>query len=163
ANTEVSEPENASTTSRIAAAGSARSDSVVNVDASPTSTVSPSRRPARALLNSAPNTATPIEPPRSEEHTSELQSRENLGCRLLPGALHATPCPYTTLFRSREHRGERAGERVDHLAHRRGGQRAQRLRRERGRLAHLDGEPVEAPGQGVVEQRAEHRDADRAA
>src|SRR5690606_5304453 len=37
---------------------------------------------------------------RSEEHTSELQSRENLVCRLLP-PLCSTLFPYTTLFRSR--------------------------------------------------------------
>src|SRR5690606_25150586 len=38
---------------------------------------------------------------RSEEHTSELQSRENVVCRLLVG--HPRPLtlvPYTTLFRS---------------------------------------------------------------
>src|SRR5690606_9411681 len=35
--------------------------------------------------------------PRSEEHTSELQSRENLVCRLPP---RAPLFPYTTLFRS---------------------------------------------------------------
>src|SRR5436309_3307718 len=34
---------------------------------------------------------------RSEEHTSELQSRENLVCRLPPTS---TLFPYTTLFRS---------------------------------------------------------------
>src|SRR5690606_18322492 len=34
---------------------------------------------------------------RSEEHTSELQSRENLVCRLL---LSSPLFPYTTLFRS---------------------------------------------------------------
>src|SRR5690606_38569545 len=40
-----------------------------------------------------------IEAERSEEHTSELQSRENLVCRLLrPPA--STLLPYTTLFRS---------------------------------------------------------------
>src|SRR5690606_7221393 len=40
--------------------------------------------------------------PRSEEHTSELQSRENLVCRLLlrPPPL-STSFPYPTLFRSR--------------------------------------------------------------
>src|SRR5690606_2201442 len=41
--------------------------------------------------------------PRSEEHTSELQSRENLVCRLLlvPRTPPAPPrLPYTTLFRS---------------------------------------------------------------
>src|SRR5436309_2738381 len=37
---------------------------------------------------------------RSEEHTSELQSRENLVCRLLPPS-RSTLFPYTTLFRSR--------------------------------------------------------------
>src|SRR5690606_11570906 len=36
---------------------------------------------------------------RSEEHTSELQSRENLVCRLLRLPL-ASLFPYTTLFRS---------------------------------------------------------------
>src|SRR5207302_1683243 len=36
---------------------------------------------------------------RSEEHTSELQSRENLVCRLLPPP-SSTLFPYTTLFRS---------------------------------------------------------------
>src|SRR5690606_4404405 len=35
--------------------------------------------------------------PRSEEHTSELQSRENLVCRLARPSLF----PYTTLFRSK--------------------------------------------------------------
>src|SRR5690606_806285 len=42
---------------------------------------------------------------RSEEHTSELQSRENLVCRLLLDVRRpprATRFPYTTLFRSRE-------------------------------------------------------------
>src|SRR5436309_1347721 len=39
--------------------------------------------------------------PRSEEHTSELQSRENLVCRLLlPRPPTSTLFPYTTLFRS---------------------------------------------------------------
>src|SRR5690606_25192576 len=38
---------------------------------------------------------------RSEEHTSELQSRENLVCRLLlPPPPSSTRLPYTTLFRS---------------------------------------------------------------
>src|SRR5690606_19703044 len=38
---------------------------------------------------------------RSEEHTSELQSRENLVCRLLlHRPLSTTLFPYTTLFRS---------------------------------------------------------------
>src|SRR5690606_25355500 len=38
---------------------------------------------------------------RSEEHTSELQSRENLVCRLLlPRPPPSTLFPYTTLFRS---------------------------------------------------------------
>src|SRR5690606_35103980 len=41
---------------------------------------------------------------RSEEHTSELQSRENLVCRLLLEKIHRPPSstlfPYTTLFRS---------------------------------------------------------------
>src|SRR5690606_13333779 len=45
------------------------------------------------------------QPLRSEEHTSELQSRENLVCRLLLEKvtrrfLISTPLPYTTLFRS---------------------------------------------------------------
>src|SRR5690606_41508942 len=40
------------------------------------------RRQRRAHLHRAPRA--PLgEPPRSEEHTSELQSRENLVCRLL--------------------------------------------------------------------------------
>src|SRR5690606_16827429 len=40
---------------------------------------------------------------RSEEHTSELQSRENLVCRLLlpRPPPRSTLFPYTTLFRSR--------------------------------------------------------------
>src|SRR3977135_3573345 len=42
---------------------------------------------------------------RSEEHTSELQSRYNLGCRLLLLMIRRPPrstlFPYTTLFRSR--------------------------------------------------------------
>src|SRR5690606_22298586 len=42
---------------------------------------------------------------RSEEHTSELQSRENLVCRLLPRA-RPLLVAYTTLFRSR-HTGAR--------------------------------------------------------
>src|SRR5690606_475593 len=37
---------------------------------------------------------------RSEEHTSELQSRENLVCRLLRLTPCSAPFPYTTLFRS---------------------------------------------------------------
>src|SRR5690606_29123063 len=38
---------------------------------------------------------------RSEEHTSELQSRENLVCRLLlRPSPRPPPVPYTTLFRS---------------------------------------------------------------
>src|SRR5438046_1413196 len=37
--------------------------------------------------------------PRSEEHTSELQSLTNLVCRLLPPP-RSTLFPYTTLFRS---------------------------------------------------------------
>src|SRR5438445_430541 len=43
---------------------------------------------------------------RSEEHTSELQSRQYLVCRLL--RLHCSPLfPYTTLFRSSWSRGMR--------------------------------------------------------
>src|SRR5699024_582512 len=38
---------------------------------------------------------------RSEEHTSELQSRFDLVCRLLPSPTAPPPVPYTTLFRSR--------------------------------------------------------------
>src|SRR2546430_3195296 len=38
------------------------------------------RRGARAL---APTSRSPAAPPRSEEHTSELQSQSNLVCRLL--------------------------------------------------------------------------------
>src|SRR5690554_5962176 len=42
---------------------------------------------------------------RSEEHTSELQSRPHLVCRLLPEIPHRHPTstlvPYTTLFRSK--------------------------------------------------------------
>src|SRR5690606_8899656 len=39
---------------------------------------------------------------RSEEHTSELQSRENLVCRLLLRPPTTSPLsPYTTLFRSK--------------------------------------------------------------
>src|SRR5690606_37455061 len=46
--------------------------------------------------------ATPDMVNRSEEHTSELQSRENLVCRLLLRLLLlSTLFPYTTLFRSR--------------------------------------------------------------
>src|SRR5206468_1367011 len=37
---------------------------------------------------------------RSEEHTSELQSRSDLVCRLLPSPPRSTFFPYTTLFRS---------------------------------------------------------------
>src|SRR5690625_1957720 len=43
---------------------------------------------------------------RSEEHTSELQSRGHLVCRLLLEKTHRTPrlsfFPYTTLFRSED-------------------------------------------------------------
>src|SRR5690606_39717680 len=39
--------------------------------------------PAGALLHGAAETAAGAAPDRSEEHTSELQSRENLVCRLL--------------------------------------------------------------------------------
>src|SRR5690606_30910491 len=39
---------------------------------------------------------------RSEEHTSELQSRENLVCRLLRPP-RSPLSPYTTLFRSRRY------------------------------------------------------------
>src|SRR5262245_5445533 len=49
--------------------------------------------------------------PRSEEHTSELQSLRQLVCRLLPPRPpRPTPFPYTTLFRS----GAHAGGGVDH-------------------------------------------------
>src|SRR5690606_41138224 len=49
---------------------------------------SPSTRSARtasAAASSTPRPSPPVSPPprRSEEHTSELQSRENLVCRLL--------------------------------------------------------------------------------
>src|SRR2546427_12818496 len=44
---------------------------------------SPSRRPARAAASTAAVTRTPPLMPRSEEHTSELQSQSNLVCRLL--------------------------------------------------------------------------------
>src|SRR5207302_1254534 len=43
---------------------------------------------------------------RSEEHTSELQSRENLVCRRSP---RSTLFPYTTLFRSPEYRAQGIG------------------------------------------------------
>src|SRR5690606_28902406 len=45
--------------------------------------------------------------PRSEEHTSELQSRENLVCRLLPPP-RVSLFPYTTLFRSEPDQAEAA-------------------------------------------------------
>src|SRR5690606_39793937 len=44
-------------------------------------TRAPARAPARR--SAIPGDGTRIQPPRSEEHTSELQSRENLVCRLL--------------------------------------------------------------------------------
>src|SRR5690606_41170529 len=64
---------------------------------SPTSPTSPPTRPrstpsaAQSAVNSGPNSGGDDGPPpplppygsRSEEHTSELQSRENLVCRLL--------------------------------------------------------------------------------
>src|SRR5690606_34294869 len=50
-------------------------------------------------------------PARSEEHTSELQSRENLVCRLLRPP-SSTLFPYTTLFRSE--RGAQACEQAVH-------------------------------------------------
>src|SRR5690606_39495334 len=43
----------------------------------------PSPSPRRAHRASRPRTAPRSRSPRSEEHTSELQSRENLVCRLL--------------------------------------------------------------------------------
>src|SRR5690606_40384963 len=39
--------------------------------------------PAPASASNGPSEPSAIPPPRSEEHTSELQSRENLVCRLL--------------------------------------------------------------------------------
>src|SRR5690606_15451358 len=50
--------------------------------------------------------------PRSEEHTSELQSRENLVCRLLlvPRRPRSTLFPYTTLFRSDRDGSERGSD-----------------------------------------------------
>src|SRR5690606_40354362 len=43
------------------------------------------RDPSTGTPAGPPETAEPATPgPRSEEHTSELQSRENLVCRLLP-------------------------------------------------------------------------------
>src|SRR5436305_845978 len=51
---------------------------------------------ARAL-----GAATGLDPRRSEEHTSELQSRPHLVCRLLLRRPATSPLfPYTTLFRS---------------------------------------------------------------
>src|SRR5437773_1497793 len=42
----------------------------------------------------------PASVPRSEEHTSELQSHHDLVCRLLRSSLRSSLFPYTTLFRS---------------------------------------------------------------
>src|SRR5215475_14619997 len=74
----------------------------------------PSNDPAPALANGRRRGGAPLQPPvpssrralknwrvRSEEHTSELQSRENLVCRLLlekkktpgKGDLRSTNCP----------------------------------------------------------------------
>src|SRR5690606_39580518 len=44
---------------------------------------SPSRCLTRPREDQVPTSSHPNEPSRSEEHTSELQSRENLVCRLL--------------------------------------------------------------------------------
>src|SRR5690606_22615370 len=52
-----------------------------------------SMRPMALLGVAARNT-------RSEEHTSELQSREKLVCRPLRPPPRRPPLPYTTLFRS---------------------------------------------------------------
>src|SRR5215813_11474593 len=49
----------------------------------PYTTLFRSRRPAADTLPSGPVPAFPARPPRSEEHTSELQSRPHLVCRLL--------------------------------------------------------------------------------
>src|SRR5690606_39440542 len=46
-------------------------------------TPSPSRSTTRKSAVRSKGVRTPCQTPRSEEHTSELQSRENLVCRLL--------------------------------------------------------------------------------
>src|SRR5206468_2654828 len=69
----------------------------------------PARTPRRFRRPRWPTHPTPQPPPgrralRSEEHTSELQSRSDLVCRLLLADTRAPPSPpplpYTTLFRS---------------------------------------------------------------
>src|SRR5215475_15205782 len=49
----------------------------------PYTTLFRSRRPAPSLYGRPVALPAPARPARSEEHTSELQSRENLVCRLL--------------------------------------------------------------------------------
>src|SRR5699024_3485812 len=49
-----------------------------------------------AIVNQTPEYKDLVLQARSEEHTSELQSRFDLVCRLV----HSTLFPYTTLFRS---------------------------------------------------------------
>src|SRR5690606_42022604 len=51
--------------------------------AGPPSAPTPSTRSTSCTPWTASCPTTPSSPPRSEEHTSELQSRENLVCRLL--------------------------------------------------------------------------------
>src|SRR5438046_2249815 len=58
-----------------------------------------SRSPPRAADTTGTSSRSRSHRPRSEEHTSELQSLTNLVCRLLPPP-YPTPFPYTTLFRS---------------------------------------------------------------
>src|SRR5436309_6514464 len=54
-----------------------------------TSTCGPPPGPAPVMTSPEPSPLT--SPTRSEEHTSELQSRENLVCRLLPEKKKADP------------------------------------------------------------------------
>src|SRR5207253_2497941 len=57
----------------------------------------------RRCLTAALDDAVRLDQDRSEEHTSELQSRGHLVCRLLLHPPHtSTLFPYTTLFRSHE-------------------------------------------------------------
>src|SRR3990167_7430654 len=74
--------------------------------------------PRRSLAASRPG-ATFRWRPRSEEHTSELQSQSNLGCPLLFLMIRRPPrstlFPYTTLFRSGRVAGTMAKHRADLL------------------------------------------------
>src|SRR6266496_2035975 len=95
---------------------------VLPISPPPRPSPSPPKLPSSIPPPPPPAPSSPPNRFRSEEHTSELQSRRDLVCRLPP---LSTLFPYTTFFRSRHHRDRHRHRRssphryhLRHLRHR---------------------------------------------